>query len=255
MSRTHRPFRFAVPAGDAAGHNVLVRRAILFMLLATACGAAESRPPDAPMQARPVSSSAPIAGDGGDSNASSAPQRREATSSQDATNVRETTDGDAANDSFGEDRLGLSDVEEGDGGRGKGDGQGIGLGNFGRLGGSRQPDGGPVVNVPRIRQGAIHVTGRIPQEVIQRIVHQNYGRFRLCYESGLQRDTKLRGLVQVTFDIDGSGNVEKVRDAGSHLTDPRVVQCIVQGFNNLSFPQPESGTVTVVYTVTLSPGD
>ena len=34
-----------------------------------------------------------------------------------------------------------------------------------------------------------------------------------------------------------------------------VVQCVVRGFGNLSFPQPEGGIVTVVYPIMFSPGD
>jgi hypothetical protein len=32
------------------------------------------------------------------------------------------------------------------------------------------------------------------------------------------------------------------------------VQCIVRGFNNLSFPDPEKGVVQVSYEVLLDPG-
>jgi hypothetical protein len=43
------------------------------------------------------------------------------------------------------------------------------------------------------------------------------------------------------------------RDAGG-LGGPQVVQCIVRAVkDNLTFPQPEGGLVTVVYPLTLSP--
>jgi hypothetical protein len=216
-----------------------MRRALLLTLLATACGAQEPRPLEAPTEARAVPPAAPpaagglsesssraTAGDGGDPNAPTTP----------------------AADDEGVGGLGLSGVGEGDGGGG----EGIGLGHFGGLGG--RPDGGPA-KVPRVRAGTVQVTGRLPQVVIQRIVRQNYGRFRLCYESGLRKNAKLQGRVQVTFVIDRNGDVDKAADAGSSLPDPRVIQCIVQGFNNLSFPKPEEGTVTVSYPVLLNPGD
>ena len=40
--------------------------------------------------------------------------------------------------------------------------------------------------------GATSVSGRLPPEVIQRIVRQNFGRFRLCYENGLRSNPNLR---------------------------------------------------------------
>ena len=44
-------------------------------------------------------------------------------------------------------------------------------------------------------------------------------------------------------------------DGGSDLPDQSVVQCVVRGFGNLSFPQPEGGMVTVVYPIMFNPGD
>jgi len=107
---------------------------------------------------------------------------------------------------------------------------------------------------PSLRQGATTVSGRLPPEVIQRIVRQNFGRFRLCYEQGLRSDPKLAGKISVKFEIDRSGAVQKVADAGSDLKSPAVIACVLRAFGNLSFPQPESGTVSVVYPITFDPG-
>jgi hypothetical protein len=96
------------------------------------------------------------------------------------------------------------------------------------------------------------VNGRLPPEVIQRIVRQNVGRFRLCYETGLKNNPNLQGRVAVKFVIDRSGAVAMTADAGSDLPDQNVVQCIVRGFGNLSFPRPEGGMVTVVYPMTFN---
>jgi hypothetical protein len=90
--------------------------------------------------------------------------------------------------------------------------------------------------------------------VIQRIVRQNFGRFRLCYESGLRTKPTLQGRVAVKFVIDETGAVKSAQDGGSDLPDPHVVSCVVRGFGNLSFPQPEGGVVTVVYPIIFDPG-
>ncbi len=44
-------------------------------------------------------------------------------------------------------------------------------------------------------------------------------------------------------------------DAGSDLPDPVAVECILQGYKDLCFPQPEGGIVTVVYPIMFAPGD
>ena len=41
--------------------------------------------------------------------------------------------------------------------------------------------------------GAAEVTGALPPEVIQRIVRQNFGRFRMCYEQGLTQEPEPPG--------------------------------------------------------------
>ncbi len=98
-----------------------------------------------------------------------------------------------------------------------------------------------------IAAAGVTVNGRLPPEVIQRIVRQNTGRFRLCYENGLRTDPTLHGRVVVKFVIDRSGGVATAADGGSELPDNGVVSCIVRAFQSLSFPQPEGGIVTVVY--------
>jgi hypothetical protein len=176
----------------------------------------------------------------------------------------EVARGDSVHDSFGAGGLGLSGVGEGGGSRG----EGIGLGNLGGLGhgagtgtgqgignGHGRLGGGHTVMAPRIREGATSVNGRLPPEVIQRIVRQNFGRFRLCYENGLRNRPTLQGRVTVRFVIDGSGAVPMTADAGSDLPDQGVVQCVVRAFGVLSFPAPSGGMVTVVYPITFTPGD
>jgi hypothetical protein len=109
-------------------------------------------------------------------------------------------------------------------------------------------------SAPRVRMGATVVSGRLPKEVIVRIVRQNFGRFRMCYEQGLGRNPALEGEVSVRFVIDRSGGVSNVSDNGSALPDAEVKQCVFRAFFGLSFPMPEGGIVTVVYPMTFSPG-
>jgi hypothetical protein len=90
--------------------------------------------------------------------------------------------------------------------------------------------------------------------VIQRIVRQNYGRFRMCYERGLQHNPNLEGRVAVRFVIGSDGTVNHAANGGSDLPSGEVVSCVVRAYYGLSFPQPEGGIVTVVYPIMFSPG-
>jgi hypothetical protein len=155
--------------------------------------------------------------------------------------------------------LGLSAVSEG-GSRGEGIDLGVfahqvGAGTGQSIGPGCASFGGRSVTSPRILEGLARVNGPLPPEIIRRIIRQNYGRFRLCHENGLRSNPNLQGRVTVKFVIDRSGGVQMTVDGGSDLPDPDVVRCVVRGFGNLSFPQPEGGNVTVVYPMVFKPHD
>jgi hypothetical protein len=150
--------------------------------------------------------------------------------------------------------LGLSGVGQGGGGRG----EGIGLGNEGTIGhgagtGHGRLGGHHVARAPAIRMGATSVSGRLPPEVIQRIVRQNFGRFRACYEDSLRAGPNLQGVVSVRFVIDRTGAVSQASDGGSNVHDPALVECVTRAFRALSFPQPDGASITVVYPIRFTP--
>jgi hypothetical protein len=203
-------------------------------------------------------------GGGGDPNAPTAPWGQETSLGNDPISARGNMWGDSIGDSFGAGGLGLSGVGEGGGGKG----EGIGLGSIGTIGhgagtGTGQGFGGGHGGLgsghrtksPGIRAAAATINGRLPPEVIQRIVRQNFGRFRLCFENGLTKNPNLQGRVTVKFIIDRSGAVTMASDGGSELPDTGVVQCVVRGFSNLSFPAPEGGVVQVAYPIIFTPGE
>jgi hypothetical protein len=183
---------------------------------------------------------------------------------------------------FGSEGLGLSGIGEGGGG----EGLGVGLDRIGTVGhthGLAGPgtggDGTPMRGIGGgswggswcgchssmrgygrhgigvgIRAGEATTAGKLPPEVIQRIVRQNFGRFRLCYENGLTKNPALAGRVSTKFLIGAGGAVVTAADGGSDLPDPGVVSCVVRAFYGLSFPEPPGGaTVTVTYPIAFSP--
>jgi TonB family protein len=96
--------------------------------------------------------------------------------------------------------------------------------------------------------------GHLASEVIQRVVRQGFGHFRLCYESTLRNSPNLQNRVTVQFVIDVDGTVKKPRDGGSETPDAALRTCVVEAFRALQFPPPEGGTVTVTYPILFSPG-
>jgi hypothetical protein len=110
------------------------------------------------------------------------------------------------------------------------------------------------VTFPKVKMGATTVSGALPPAEIQRVVRENFGKFRMCYEAGLGRDAKLRGLVKARFVIGRDGKVSVVKDGGSELPDAEVVACVLEAFKTLEFPPPVGGIVTVVYPIQLEPG-
>jgi len=133
-------------------------------------------------------------------------------------------------------------------GTGMGPGKGGFGGDHGRVGGDHK------THAPKIGVGVTQVSGRLPPEVVQRIVRQNYGRFRMCYETGLQKNPNLEGRVAVRFVIGRDGAVANAQNGGSDLPDAAAVSCIVSAFYGLSFPTPENGIVSVSYPIMFSPG-
>ncbi len=191
----------------------------------------------------------------------SSPWDRQDSPGTDALSARGNMWGSEPGDSFG---LGLSGIGEGGGGRsegvglgsvgaigrgaGTGTGQGFGAGS-GRLGGAHR------TRPPQVRMGATSVSGRLPPEVVQRIVRQNFGRFRGCYEAELGRSSTASGRVSVRFVIARDGSVRSAQDAGSTITSRTFINCVTQAFMGLTFPQPENGVVTVTYPIVFGPPD
>jgi hypothetical protein len=112
-----------------------------------------------------------------------------------------------------------------------------------------------------VHMGAVEATSGIPVEVIRRILRQNYGRFRQCYEKGLERHRNLQGEVRVRFAIELDGNPSNSRDDGSTLPDASVIRCMASAIERLSFPKlggpwagPDGGPMSVLAHFWLSPG-
>jgi len=194
-------------------------------------------------------------------NAPTSPFGRDLAMGMDAMNAKGNIFGATIGDAMGSGGLNLSGIGE----SGGGDGEGVGVGRVGTVGhdfinGSGHSvgriNGSHAVKSPSVvRVGVPFTTGRIPPEVIQRVVRQNYGRFKACYENGLRNNPSLAGRVAVRFIIGHDGDVSNAQNGGSDLPDAGVVSCVTKAFYGLSFPHPENGIVTVTYPIVFSPAN
>lgn len=205
-----------------------------------------------------------LSGGVSDLDAATAPWGRDDALGNDDLSAMGNLWGDEIGESTGTGGLGLLGLSDGGGGKYRG----IGLGRVSTIGLQGQCDssetcgfdrgvsgGKHAVRVPQARpDGKVNVSGRIPPEVVQRRVRQNFGRFRACYEQGLLRNPNLQGRVAVRFMISRDGTVSNAANGGSSMPDSAVASCVVSAFYGISFPKPENGSVTVSYPIMFSPG-
>jgi beta-lactamase regulating signal transducer with metallopeptidase domain len=118
---------------------------------------------------------------------------------------------------------------------------------------SRAAPSPPAGEAPAEARDEVEGHGRLAPEAIQGVVHQNWGRFRTCYENATRTNPKLAGRVTVSYVIRPDGATQDAKDLGSTLPDASVVECVVGGFAKLSYPPPDGGYVTVVYPIEFSP--
>jgi hypothetical protein len=89
---------------------------------------------------------------------------------------------------------------------------------------------------------------------IQKVVSSAKSEVQRCYEEGILRNATLTGTVAVRFVIGVDGRVKTVAsyEPKTNLADPDVVQCVVAAIGVLRFPEPEGGSVSVVYPLRLA---
>ncbi|MEI9940628.1 MAG: AgmX/PglI C-terminal domain-containing protein [Pseudomonadota bacterium] len=96
--------------------------------------------------------------------------------------------------------------------------------------------------------------GVLAPDAIDNVVEAGYPLFARCYRDGVNRDNGLDGTVRLHFVVGSAGAVSEVSDRGSDLTDRQVVDCIAEGFYALRFPEPQHGTVQVLYRLGFEAG-
>jgi TonB family protein len=158
-----------------------------------------------------------------------------------------------AGDSAGFGGLGI----RGGGGGGGGTGDTIGIGAIGTkgrgggtasygsgvgvLGGKQSVDVGITSSEPV-------VMGSLDRELVRKVIRDNSGQIRFCYESQLTKYPKLRGTVSIKFIINADGKVVSSTVANSTAGNAELETCVAGRVRTWQFPKPKGGgAVAVTY--------
>ena len=98
----------------------------------------------------------------------------------------------------------------------------------------------------RIRMLPAQVDGKLPPEVVTRVVRGRFAQLRACYDRRLAENPLLAGKVTLELDLDAEGRVTRAGDKGSDFPDRVTVNCFASALRNVTFPKAEGGTKATV---------
>jgi TonB family protein len=114
--------------------------------------------------------------------------------------------------------------------------------------GVKSESGAPLVRVDAV--GVPVVRGRLPGELIHRVVRSRLTQVKGCYEAGLRARPQLKGIdgrVVLRVTIGPSGAVREAKIGATTLGAVDVERCLVRVFAGIQFPPPAGGAVVVDY--------
>ena len=137
-----------------------------------------------------------------------------------------------------------------------GDVQGLTQSDLATLGADALPSakqGSPTPAAPgNVTIEPIQVMGKLPQDVVTRIVRAATGRMRACYERELAQNPATQGKVVIRFEVEPKGTVGAIVDNGSDIKSQNVIQCVIAQVRRMSFPEPENGNVVATMTLRMA---
>jgi MYXO-CTERM domain-containing protein len=112
---------------------------------------------------------------------------------------------------------------------------------------SAEPYKGPKPKSHKMIDGAKDISGKLPPEVVTRVVRAHYPILRVCSEKASKPD--LAGTVVTSFEIGTDGKVASAKTETGTFGDKDVEACVLGVFQSIEFPEPEGGTVKVRYAL------
>jgi hypothetical protein len=95
----------------------------------------------------------------------------------------------------------------------------------------RHREGTPTVRLLKLES-------EVSRDLVRRVLRQNFGRIRFCYEQGLRRNKWLRGAVGVRLTIFADGKSGDVHSTGTGFPDANVVSCVLEVFEHFELHEP-----------------
>lgn len=141
---------------------------------------------------------------------------------------------------------------------GGGTGEGIGLGTVGTIGSGQGTGSGYGAGkgglssrsaVPQVTLGKHQVTGKLPADVVRRVVRAHVNQLRYCYEKLLVARPDIAGALTLELVITPTGDVTAATANG---VTPDLETCVTQRAMTWKFPKPKSGIVKVTYPMTFA---
>ncbi len=105
-----------------------------------------------------------------------------------------------------------------------------------------------------VRPAPPAVSGRVPPEIIQRVVRAKTDALERCHEASIARRGDVAGRVVVRFTIAKDGSVVAAVDGGSTVDDPGLVECVLRIFRPMVFEAP-GAPVHVIYPIVFGRAD
>ena len=87
--------------------------------------------------------------------------------------------------------------------------------------------------------------GAMTQEDIRAVVEKNGELFNDCYSIGAGKGQQFTGKVTLKVTLGPTGTVNEVLVTKSTAKNPKVDQCVADGFKKIKFPAPKTGATSV----------
>lgn len=98
----------------------------------------------------------------------------------------------------------------------------------------------------RVRMLPAQVDGKLPPDVVTRVVRGRFAQLRACYDRRLADSPLIAGKLTIELDLDAEGRVTRAGDKGSDFPDRVTVNCFAAALRNVTFPKAEGGTKATV---------
>ena len=98
----------------------------------------------------------------------------------------------------------------------------------------------------RVRFDAPQVSAGYDREAVRRVIRQNKGAIKWCYQQELQRNPNLAGKIVLAFVITANGSVAKENVKANTMPTNAVGECIARKSRRWRFPEPPDGGIVRV---------